>query len=69
MAKKKRQVPKRKPMQDTVTQLRVELPTDTYEQAKAIAKANGLSLAGYVRMAIIQRVRQDAGESKGGETK
>jgi hypothetical protein len=54
-------------MQDTVTQLRVELPTDTYEQAKAIAKANGLSLAGYVRMAIIQRVRQDAGESKGGE--
>jgi hypothetical protein len=47
--------------------MRIELPSDIYERGKEIAKANGLSLAAYVRMAIIQRIRQDAGESKGGE--
>jgi hypothetical protein len=67
MAKKKRSMPKRTPLQPAVTQMRIELPSDIYERGKAIAKANGLSLAAYVRMAIIQRIRQDAGESKGGE--
>jgi hypothetical protein len=67
MAKKKRTMPKRTPLQPAVTQMRIELPSDVYERGKAIAQANGLSLAAYVRMAIIQRIRQDAGEAPGGE--
>jgi hypothetical protein len=65
MARKKREMPKRTPMQAGVKQMRIELPTDAYERGKQLAKANGLSMAAYVRQAILQRIRQDAGEGGG----
>jgi hypothetical protein len=65
MARKKREMPKRTPMQARVKQMRIELPTDAYEKGKEVARANGLSMAAYVRQAILQRIRQDAGEGGG----
>jgi hypothetical protein len=45
-----------------IRNIQIQLPADPYERGKEIAKANGLSMAAYVRQAILQRIREDAGE-------
>jgi hypothetical protein len=45
--------------------IQVQLPAEPYELGKVIARNNGLSMAAYVRQAILQRIRDDAKE--GGE--
>ncbi len=44
----------------------VELPDDDYTAVKEVARSNGLSVAAYIRMAILQRVRRDRAEAEGG---
>jgi hypothetical protein len=45
---------------------RIELPDEDYTAVKDVARANGLSVAAYIRMAILQRVRRDRAEAEGG---
>ncbi len=45
---------------------RIELPDDYYAAVKEVARYNGLSVAAYIRLAILQRVRRDRAESEGG---
>jgi hypothetical protein len=45
-----------------IRNIQIQLPAGPYEQGKEIAKANGLSMAAYVRQAILQRIRQDLDE-------
>jgi len=44
----------------------VELPDDDYTAVKEVARSNGLSVAAYIRMAILQRVCRDRAEAEGG---
>lgn len=46
-----------------VRHVRAELFPEDYDRLKRAAKANGLSVAAYVRMAILNRVSDD--ESRG----
>lgn len=42
---------------------RIELSDDDYERLKRVAKANGLSVSAFIRMAVLQRIRKlEAGE-------
>jgi predicted DNA-binding protein len=43
---------------------RIELPDEDYERLKAAAKRYHISVAGYIRMAVMERIEHD--ESKGG---
>jgi hypothetical protein len=45
---------------------RIELPDDDYMAVQEVAKSNGLSIAAYIRMAVLQRVRRDRAETEGG---
>ena len=70
MAKKKTEVRKvvaqAKPG-STIRHIQIQLPVGPYEQGKKVAEANGLSMAAYVRQAILKQIRQDAEEiGKGG---
>jgi hypothetical protein len=60
-AKKKRAMPRPTPLlnQSQVRHIQIELPAGPYEQGKEVARANGLSMAAYVRQAILQRIRED----------
>ena len=49
-----------------VRHIQIQLPADAYERGKQVARANGLSMAAYVRQAILQRIRQDSGQIEGG---
>ncbi|QEH39312.1 hypothetical protein OJF2_79270 (plasmid) [Aquisphaera giovannonii] len=42
---------------------RIELSDSDYELVKSVAKRDGLSLAAYIRMAVLQRARRDQAES------
>ncbi len=53
------------PKKDVIRHARVELPEDDYTAVKEVARSNGLSVAAYIRMAILQRVRRDRAESEG----
>jgi hypothetical protein len=69
MAKKKpgaSKVPVTK-QKEVIRHARVELPDGDYMAVKKVARANGLSVAAYIRMAILQRVRSDRAEAEGGE--
>jgi hypothetical protein len=62
MAIKKPEKPKMEVGVTTGSEIRniqIQLPAEPYERGKVIAKANGLSMAAYVRQAILQRIRQD----------
>jgi predicted DNA binding CopG/RHH family protein len=50
---------------DVIRHARVELPEDDYTAVKEVAKSNGLSVAAYIRRAILQRVRRDRAETEG----
>jgi hypothetical protein len=45
---------------------RIEQPGDDYTAVNEVARSNGLGVAAYIRMAILQRVRRDRAESEGG---
>jgi len=45
--------------------IQVQLPAGAYDNGKGIARANGLSMAAYVRQAILQRIRQDSKDGTG----
>jgi hypothetical protein len=67
MARKKAGKPKMAVGVTTGSEIRniqIQLPAEPYEKGKEIARANGLSMAAYVRQAILQRIRQDAEESE-----
>jgi hypothetical protein len=42
-----------------VRHIQIQLPAVSYERGKAVARENGLSMAAYVRQAILQRIRAD----------
>jgi hypothetical protein len=48
-----------------IRNIQIQLPVGPYEKGKEIAKANGLSMAAYVRQAILQRIRQDEEKMEG----
>lgn len=53
---------KAKPENDdppSVKHARIELQEPDYERMKRVAKANGLSVAAYIRQAVLQRIRDD----------
>ena len=63
MAKKKTEKPNTSTATETeIRHIQLQLPADAYDRGKEIAKANGLSMAAYVRQAILQRIRADSGE-------
>jgi predicted DNA-binding protein len=68
MARKKTENPKMTvgvAKDSNIRNIQIQLPADPYEQGKKIAKANGLSMAAYVRQAILQRIRSDMEELEG----
>jgi hypothetical protein len=68
MARKKTEKPKMAVGVATSSEIRniqIQLPADPYEKGKEVAKANGLSMAAYVRQAVLQRIRQDIEEMDG----
>jgi len=52
--------------EEVIRHARIELPGDDYTAVKEVARSNGLGVAAYIRMAILQRVRRDRAESEGG---
>lgn len=48
-----------------IRHIQIQLPADSYERGKEVAKANGLSMAAYIRQAILQRIRQDLDDMEG----
>lgn len=61
MAKKKPETkvpPVVTPAQKATSQARVELPTDEFERVRSAAKSLGLSLTGFMRMAILSHTRK-----------
>jgi predicted DNA-binding protein len=68
MAKKQTGRPKMKvgvASDSDIRNIQIQLPAGPYDRGKEIAKANGLSMAAYVRQAILQRIRQDEEELEG----
>jgi hypothetical protein len=69
MAKKKAGKPKMPstttPAETEMRHIQIQLPDDAYQRGKQLAKENGLSLAAYVRQAVLQRIRDDAGKRTG----
>lgn len=51
---------------EVIRHARIELPGDDYTAVQEVARSNGLGVAAYIRMAILQRVRRDRAESEGG---
>jgi hypothetical protein len=69
MARKKTARPKvvgQAKAESSIRHIQVQLPVGPYEQGKKIAQANGLSMAAYVRQAILKQIRADLEEIKGG---
>lgn len=44
--------------------VRIELPPEEHAQLQKVARANGLSVTSFVRMAVLQRVRSELGGTK-----
>jgi hypothetical protein len=66
MAKKKTE-PKKMPTaaaEKAPRHARIELPDDDYQRLKAAADRYHISVAGYIRMAVMERIERD--EEKGG---
>jgi hypothetical protein len=69
MAKKKTGGPKmvgQAKAESMIRHIQLQLPVGPYEQGKKIAGANGLSMAAYIRQAILKQIRADLEELKGG---
>jgi len=62
----KRKTPVAAVAESEMRHIQVQLPADAYDHGKVIARANGLSMAAYVRQAILQRIRHDS-EGGGGK--
>jgi hypothetical protein len=62
MAKRKAGEPKMTATEPEIRHARLELSGDDYKRMKNVAKANGLSVAAYIRQAVLQRIRRDEGE-------
>jgi hypothetical protein len=45
-----------------IRHVQIQLPVAPYEQGKKIASANGLSMAAYIRQAILKQIRADMEE-------
>jgi hypothetical protein len=45
-----------------IRHIQIKIPVAGYEDAKRIAEANGLSLAAYVRQALLRQIRADVGD-------
>lgn len=43
----------------TVRHARIELEDADYERLRRVAKANGLSIAAYIRQAVLRQIRRD----------
>lgn len=50
----------------SVRHVQVKIPAAAYEDAKRISDADGLSMAAYVRRALLRQIRADVEERKGG---
>lgn len=61
MAKKKTGDPKVTAVDEDIRHARLELAGKDYERMRRVAKANGLSIAAYIRQAVLQRIRTDEG--------
>jgi hypothetical protein len=69
MAKKKtarRKMPVAAAVESEIRHIQIQLPADAYERGKQVARSNGLSMAAYVRQAILQRIREDLERTGGG---
>lgn len=67
MAKKKAEKPKvvaQAKVDSDVRHIQVQLPVGPYDQGKKVAKSNGLSMAAYVRQAILKQIRADVEATK-----
>jgi hypothetical protein len=67
VAKKKTEKPRvvgQANVESDVRHINVQLPADAYDRGKVAAKSKGLSMAAYVRQAILDRIRSDS--SNGG---
>lgn len=62
MAKKKTGETKVTSTDSDIRHARLELSGVDYERMRNVAKANGLSIAAYIRMAVLQRIRKDEGD-------
>ena len=51
---------------EVIRHARIQLPDNDYAAVKEVARSNGLSVAAYIPMAILQPVRRDRAESEGG---
>lgn len=64
---KKTSGPKKMPAtaaEKTVRHARIELPDDDYQRLKGAADRYHISVAAYIRMAVMERIERD--EAKGG---
>jgi hypothetical protein len=69
MARKKTEKPKvvgQAKAGSAIRHIQIQLPAGPYEQGKKIASANGLSMAAYVRQAVLKQIREDLEEVRGG---
>jgi hypothetical protein len=69
MAKKKTgkpQMPASAPPETEMRHIQIQLPADPYDRGKEIARDNGLSMAAYVRQAVLQRIREDSAKKTEG---
>jgi hypothetical protein len=48
-----------------IRHIQIQLPVTPYEQGQKVARANGLSMAAYVRQAILKQIREDMEEMEG----
>lgn len=63
MAKKKaggKKVPAS--VEPTIRHARIELEDADYERLKRVSKFNGLSVAAYIRQAVLKQIRRDEAE-------
>jgi predicted DNA-binding protein len=63
---RKKAEPKKMPATGTEREIRharIELPDEDYQRLRAVARRYHISVAGYIRMAVIERIEAD--EAKG----
>ena len=51
--------------EEVVRHARIELPDADYQRLKAAASRFHISVAGYIRMAVIERLERDEGKAGG----
>lgn len=61
MAVRKKAAKKAQDTPQTIRHARLELPDDDYERLKRVARADGRTVASYIRRAVLLQVQRDEG--------